>query len=96
MFADGEMNKKAAHVDLTKEDDDMYVGRTFVTREDFRMALSIYAINRVFKFKFTRYRKEYLVAECDDKRSCDWRVFAHKIGGSEEYEVRKAKVRSSQ
>jgi len=92
MFADEEMNKKAAHVDLTKEDDNMYVGRTFATREAFKTALSIYAINRVFKFKFTRYRKDYLVAECDDKRICDWRVFAHKVGDSEEYEVRKAKL----
>jgi len=31
---------------LSKEDDNMFVRRTFATREDFRIALSIYAINR--------------------------------------------------
>jgi len=41
-----DMDAKAAHVDLSKEDDNMFVRRTFATREDFRIALSIYAINR--------------------------------------------------
>lgn len=57
MYGDSDMNLKAAHVDLSKEDDRMYVGRTFGSREEFRVALSIYAINRVFRFRFTRYEK---------------------------------------
>lgn len=89
MFGDDEMNIKAAHVDLSKEDDNMYVGRTFGSREEYRVALSIYAINRVFRFKFTRYERNYLVAECYDKKACDWRVYAHQVGETEEYEVRK-------
>ncbi|XP_020873378.1 uncharacterized protein LOC110226354 [Arabidopsis lyrata subsp. lyrata] len=92
MFGDDDMDRKSAHVDLSKEDDNMYVGRTFESREDFRTALSIYAINRVFRFKFTRYEKKYLVAECYDKKCCDWRVVAHQVGQSEEYEVTKAKL----
>jgi len=92
MFGDDDMDAKAGHVDLSKEDDNMFVGRTFASREDFRIALSIYAINRVFRFRFTRYEKHYLVAECYDKKCCDWRVRAHQVGDSEEYEVRKAKL----
>ena len=38
-----------------------------------------------------RYTKCYLVAQCVDKK-CDWRVYAHKIGDSDEYEVRKVKL----
>ncbi|CAD5333074.1 unnamed protein product [Arabidopsis thaliana] len=93
MFGNDDIEAKAAYVDLTKEDDNMFVGRTFASREDFRIALSIYAINRIFRFKFTRYEKHYLVAECYDKKNCDWRVRAHQVGGdSEEYEVRLAKL----
>ncbi|CAE5959266.1 unnamed protein product [Arabidopsis arenosa] len=54
MFGDDDMDRLEAHVDLSKEDDNMFVGRTFASREDFRIALSIYAINRIFRFKFTR------------------------------------------
>lgn len=48
----------------------MYVGRVFDTREEFKIGLSIYAINRVFRFKITRFHKYYLVANCVDKK-CD-------------------------
>ena len=91
MFGDDDMDAKAAHVNLSKENDNMFVGRTFASREDFRIALSIYAINFIFRFKFTRYEKHYLVVECYDKQCCDWRVRAHQVGDSEEYEFRKAK-----
>ena len=92
MFGDDDMDAIAVHVDLSKEDDNMFVGRTFASREDFRIALSIYAISSVFCFKFTRYEKHYLVAECYDKKCCDWRVRAHQVVDNEEYEVRKAKL----
>jgi len=91
MFGDDDMDAKAAHVSLSKENDNMFVGRTFASREDFRIALSIYARNCIFRFKFTRYEKHNLVVECYDKQFCDWRVRAHQVGDSEEYEVRKAK-----
>ncbi|XP_010424043.1 PREDICTED: uncharacterized protein LOC104709074 [Camelina sativa] len=78
-------------IDLTKEDDVMYVGRTFKTKDEFKIAMYIHAINQVFRFRFVRYNKCYLVAQCVDKL-CDWRVYAHQIGDTEEYEVRKVKL----
>lgn len=93
MFRDPYSNSSSVLcVDLVKEDGVMYVGRVFETREDFKIALSIYAINRVFKFKITRFAKLYLIAQCYDKK-CDWRMFTHQIGYSNEYEIRKAKLK---
>ncbi|XP_010415994.1 PREDICTED: uncharacterized protein LOC104701927 [Camelina sativa] len=69
----------------------MYVGRNFETKDEFKIVLFIHAINQVFRFRFVRYKKCYLVAQCVDKL-CDWRVYAHQIGDSEEYEVRKVKL----
>ncbi|KAG7588709.1 MULE transposase domain [Arabidopsis suecica] len=37
------------------------------------------------------FDKCYLVAQCVDKK-CDWRVYTHQIGDSDEYEVRKVKL----
>lgn len=61
---------------LKNEDDLMYVGKVFITREELKIGLSIYAINRVFRFKITKFHKYYLLASCIDKK-CAWRVYAH-------------------
>lgn len=37
---------------ILAKNDVMFVGMEFLTRENFKVALSIYAINRVFMFKF--------------------------------------------
>jgi len=92
MFIESDSPDFRSHnIDLSKEDDVLFKGRVFETKDEFKVALSIYAINQIFRFRFVRYAKCYLVAQCVDKK-CDWRVYAHKIGDSDEYEVRKVKL----
>ncbi|KAL1213940.1 hypothetical protein V5N11_002515 [Cardamine amara subsp. amara] len=91
-FDDNEFSKvQVNQIDFTKENDAMFFGREFLTREDFKNDILIYAINRVFRFKFLKFTTKVIVAQCIDPK-CDWRVTAHRIGDSDEYEVKKAKL----
>lgn len=74
---------------LFHDDDEIYVGRMFADKSEFKPATRIYALKRTFWFRFSRHALLYTVASCYSKK-CDWRVYAHEIGDSEEYEVRKA------
>lgn len=76
-------------VKLNREDDEIYVGRMFADKSEFKLATRIYALKRAFRFRFSCHALHYTVASCYSKK-CDWRVYAHEIGDSEEYEVRKA------
>ena len=75
-------------IDFSKEDSDIYVGRTFKHKAECKLTLAIYAIAKVCTFKL-RHWKRRLTAKCYEKE-CKWRVVAVQLGDSPTYLVKKA------
>ncbi|WZY70529.1 hypothetical protein YC2023_002769 [Brassica napus] len=75
-------------IDFSKEDSDIYVGRTFKHKAECKLTLAIYAIAKVCTFKL-RHCKRRLTAKCYEKE-CKWRVVAVQLGDSPTYLVKKA------
>ncbi|XP_033143863.1 uncharacterized protein LOC117132802 [Brassica rapa] len=75
-------------IDFSKEDSDIYVGRTFKNKAECKLTLAIYAIAKVCTFKL-RHCKRRLTAKCYEKE-CNWRVVAVQLGDSPTYLVKKA------
>ncbi|XP_024010483.1 uncharacterized protein LOC112085495 [Eutrema salsugineum] len=76
-------------LDLTNEDEEIWVGKKFRNKEHFKVTLAIYALKKVVTFEFNRHAKKYTIAKCPSK-ICDWRMLGHQVGESVLYEVRKA------
>ncbi|RID78706.1 hypothetical protein BRARA_A01502 [Brassica rapa] len=75
-------------IDFSKEDSDIYVGRTFKHKAECKLTLAIYAIAKVYTFNL-RHCKCRLTAKCYEKE-CKWRVVAVQLGDSPTYLVKKA------
>ncbi|WZZ87919.1 hypothetical protein YC2023_116498 [Brassica napus] len=75
-------------IDYTKEDSDIYVGRLFKDKAQFKLTMVIYALAKVCMFKL-RHCKRFITAKCVDKQ-CSWRVMAKQLGDSPTYMVKKA------
>lgn len=78
---------RMCEMDLTYEDDSIYPGRMFESKEHFKITLAIHAVKKMFSFNYHRHEKFYTVAKCVDPR-CEWRVTAGSIGNSESYGVK--------
>ena len=51
MFIDSDSPDFRGHnIDLSKEDNVIFKGRVFETKDEFKVSLSIYAINQIFRF----------------------------------------------
>ncbi|KAF2547317.1 hypothetical protein F2Q70_00020748 [Brassica cretica] len=75
-------------IDYIKEESDIYVGRMFKDKAQFKLSMSIYALAKVCRFKF-RHCKRFVTAKCVNKH-CSWRVMAKQLGDSPTYVVKKA------
>jgi len=75
-------------IDYTKEDSDIYVGRLFKDKAQFKLTMAIYALAKVCRFKL-RHCKCFITAKCVDKQ-CSLRGMATLLGDSPIYMVKKA------
>lgn len=55
-------------IDLTYEDDSIYSGRMFKSKEHFKITLAIHTLKNIFRFKYHRLEKFYTVAKCVNPR----------------------------
>ncbi|KAL0796088.1 hypothetical protein Bca101_067465 [Brassica carinata] len=78
-------------IDFSLADCDIYVGRLFSSKQEFKINLSIFAIKHVFRFRFHKHAKNYVTAKCFDK-TCKFYVMAKQMGESSTYQVRKASL----
>ncbi|KAF2532916.1 hypothetical protein F2Q70_00029711 [Brassica cretica] len=60
-------------IDYTKEDSDIYVGRLFKDKAQFKLTMVIYALAKVCRFKL-RHCKHFITAKCVSKQCSSWRV----------------------
>ncbi|KAJ4894827.1 hypothetical protein Rs2_21621 [Raphanus sativus] len=74
-------------IDYSKEDSEIYVGRLFKDKAQFKVTMHIYALAKVCRFKF-RHCKRFITAKCVDKE-CSWRVVGKQLGESPTYMVKK-------
>ncbi|KAL0795370.1 hypothetical protein Bca101_066747 [Brassica carinata] len=65
-------------IDFSKEDSNIYVGRTFKDKAECKLTLAVYAIAKVCTFKL-RHCKRRITAKCYDAK-CKWRVLAVQLG----------------
>ncbi|KAL0800314.1 hypothetical protein Bca101_055489 [Brassica carinata] len=63
---------------LDIDDDEPYVGKMYVSKQDCQIGLAIYAIKEQFHFRQTRTSRESFVLSCHDPR-CEWRIFAKEL-----------------
>ncbi|XP_033129421.1 uncharacterized protein LOC103846091 [Brassica rapa] len=75
--------------DVHYEGDEIFVGRVFKSKADYKIKLAIHAINRKFHFKTTRSNTSLLVIQCVGQ-SCPWRVYAMLLDGTGNFQVRQA------
>lgn len=69
-------------------DRDIYVGRTFESRDAFKHYMALYAIKNKFVYRSAKSAPSVMVLECVGQ-TCTWRVYAVLVKGSSMYEVRK-------
>ncbi|RID77823.1 hypothetical protein BRARA_A00703 [Brassica rapa] len=69
-------------------DKDLYVGKTFKNRDEFKQHMALYAIKQKFVYRCARSSPSVMVLECSGV-SCMWRVYAVLVKGSSLYEIRK-------
>lgn len=79
-------------IDFTLADADMYTGKLFSSKQEFKISLHIYALKQVFRFKFHKHAFNYVAAKCIDK-NCKFYVMAKQLGESSTYQVRKAQLK---
>ncbi|KAL0696438.1 hypothetical protein Bca4012_063618 [Brassica carinata] len=78
-------------IDFSLADCDIYVGRLFSSKQEFKINLSIFAIKHLFRFRFHKHARNYVTAKCFDK-TCKFYVMAKQMGESSTYQVRKASL----
>ncbi|WZY85471.1 hypothetical protein YC2023_031855 [Brassica napus] len=71
-------------IDFTLADADMYTGKLFSSKQEFKISLHIYALKQVFRFKFHKHAFNYVAAKCIDK-NCKFYVMAKQLGESSAY-----------
>ncbi|XP_048613401.1 uncharacterized protein LOC106442605 [Brassica napus] len=69
-------------------DKDLYVGKTFKNRDEFKQRMALYAIKHKFVNRCARSSPSVMVLECSGV-ACMWRVYAVLVKGSSLYEIRK-------
>ncbi|KAL0655426.1 hypothetical protein Bca4012_076010 [Brassica carinata] len=69
-------------------DKDLFVGKTFETRNTFKQHMSLYDIKNKFVDRSAKSAPSVMVLECIGQ-TCTWRVYAVLVKGSSMYEVRK-------
>ena len=79
-------------IDFTLADADMYTGKLFSSKQEFKISLHIYALKQVFRFKFHKHAFNYVAAKCIDK-NCKFYVMAKQLGESSTYQVRKEQLK---
>ncbi|XP_048615657.1 uncharacterized protein LOC125588382 [Brassica napus] len=79
-------------IDFTLADADMYTGKLFSSKQEFKISLHIYALKQVFRFKFHKHAFNYVAAKCIEK-NCKFYVMAKQLGESSTYQVRKAQLK---
>ena len=79
-------------IDFTLADADMYTGKLFSSKQEFKISLHIYALKQVFRFKFHKHAFNYVAAKCIDK-NCKFYVMAKQLGESSANQVRKAQLK---
>ncbi|KAL0876315.1 hypothetical protein Bca101_026020 [Brassica carinata] len=79
-------------IDFSLADADMYAGKLFSNKQEFKISLHIYALKQVFRFKFHKHAFNYVSAKCIDK-NCKFYVMAKQLGESSTYQVRKAQLK---
>ncbi|KAG7594112.1 Zinc finger SWIM-type [Arabidopsis thaliana x Arabidopsis arenosa] len=75
--------------DATYEGDDIFVGRVYKNKEDFKFKMAIHALQRKFHFRHTRSDKKVVLLNCVAD-SCPWRVYVVRLEDSDNYQVRSA------
>ncbi|KAG5401388.1 hypothetical protein IGI04_015995 [Brassica rapa subsp. trilocularis] len=72
----------------TNNSEEIYVGKVFRNRADFKQQMASYALRCKFRFKNSRSSPDGMVLQCVSL-TCNWRVYAVKLKNVEKYEVRK-------
>ncbi|KAG5405072.1 hypothetical protein IGI04_011191 [Brassica rapa subsp. trilocularis] len=72
----------------TNKSEELYVGKVFRNRADFKQQMASYALRCKFRFKNSRSSPDGMVLQCISL-TCNWRVYAVKLKNVEKYEVRK-------
>ncbi|KAG7559290.1 Transposase MuDR plant [Arabidopsis thaliana x Arabidopsis arenosa] len=75
--------------DATYEGDDIFVGRVYKNKEDFKLKMAIHALQRKFHFRHTRSDKKVVLLNCVAD-SCPWRVYVIRLEDCDNYQVRSA------
>ncbi|KAH0926489.1 LOW QUALITY PROTEIN: hypothetical protein HID58_018745 [Brassica napus] len=68
--------------------EELYEGKVFTSRGDFKQQMASYTLRRKFWFKNSRYSPDGMVLRCISL-TCNWRIYAVKMKNVENYEVRK-------
>ncbi|XP_024015956.1 uncharacterized protein LOC112089207 [Eutrema salsugineum] len=79
-------------LDLSGDDDRLYVGKIYASKEECRIGLALYAIKHIFTFYQSTTKKNYFVVSCTD-RKCDWRILAHEVKDCGYYELVKMNLK---
>lgn len=69
-------------------DKDLYVGKTFKNRDEFKKHMALYAIKNKFVYRSAKSSPSVMVVECCGE-ACNWCVYATLVKGSSLYELRK-------
>ncbi|KAL0655909.1 hypothetical protein Bca4012_076493 [Brassica carinata] len=72
----------------TNQHNELYVGMVFTNRNEFKLHMALYAINKKFRFRNIRSAPNGMVLRCFSS-NCQWRVYATKLKDSDVYEIRK-------
>ncbi|RID79520.1 hypothetical protein BRARA_A02253, partial [Brassica rapa] len=82
-------------IDSLEEDgDNLFVGQVFKSKTDCKIKIAIQAINRKFHFKIKRSIPNFMVLICI-AIDCPWRVYAAKLDGTGNFQIRQATLRHS-
>ncbi|XP_013608129.1 PREDICTED: uncharacterized protein LOC106314866 [Brassica oleracea var. oleracea] len=76
------------------EGDNLFVGQVFKSNSDCKIKIAIHAINRKFHFKTKRSTPNFMVLICV-AIDCPWRVYAAKVDGSRNFQIRQATLMHS-
>lgn len=75
-------------LDVDTDGEEIYVRKVYANKQDFQIALAIYAIKEKFHFKQTTTKLHSFTLSCTDKM-CDWRVLAAEKKSNCNFEISK-------
>lgn len=75
------------NMDLKRASDAIYVGRIFANKAELHSVLSVYAMKRLFSFRFSKSDKVRVIATCVEK-NCGWRIYATNHPNSANVEIK--------